>query len=296
MPEDVAVAPDGTLYVTDLFNSRIRKIAHGQVSTFAGNGKQDIADGNGDTAEFIFPFRIVMDSSGNLYTTDGVDPRIRKITPAADVYTFSGLAMPGFQDGKADIARFKQAAGGIAADARGGVYISDTYNHRIRKVTASGTVITSAGSGEPGALNAIGTAAQFNHPAGIAVDHNGTVYVADRANRRIRTITPDGQVAVFAGSGVKGILDGPALIAQFDELQDLALDGKGNVYLTDDHRVRKISIEGIVSTIAGSDAGYADGEGSAAKFNYPSGLDIDSNGNLYVADIMNNRVRKISFE
>ena len=293
LPEDVVITADGTIYVADMFNSRIRKISGGQVSTFAGNSSQNIVNGIGAAAGFIYPNRIVI-TNGNFYTLDGVDARVRKISSIADVFTYAGIATSGFRDGRAVAAQFKEGSGGIAADAQGNIYISDTYNNRIRKITVAGDVITIAGSGVPGFINAPGTAAQFNHPSGIAVDRLGNLYVLD--NRRIRKITPDGMVAVFAGSGVQGDEDGLAIIAQFNQPLDIVIDDQGNLYVSDNHRIRKISTDGIVSTIAGSTPGYKDGDGSVAKFQYPAGMDIDAQGNIYVADISNNRIRKISIE
>jgi NHL repeat len=296
IPEDVVVATDGTIYVADLFNSRIRKITAGQVSTLAGNGTQGIVNGNGLSSQFIYPIRITLDVNNNMYTLDGVDPRIRKISPSVDASTYAGTGTPGFNDGSASVALFKEGSGGIVSDTQGNIYVADTYNNRIRKISVIGDVTTFAGSGVPGAINAIGAIAQFHHPAGIAIDQQGNLYVADRENYRIRQIAPNGQVAVLSGSGVKGIEDGHPAIARFDQLVDMVIDKEGNLYVTDNHRIRKISKQGVVSTIAGSIAGYVDGDGASAKFNYPTGLGIDANGTIYVADAGNNRIRKISFE
>jgi len=295
-PEDVVVTPDGTIYVTDLFNSRIRKIAAGQVFTFAGNSTQSIVNGNGLSASFIYPNRIALDVNGNLYILDGVDPRIRKISPAADVSTYAGTESPGFNDGNADVARFKEAGGGIVADARGNIYVADTYNNRIRKVSLSGEVTTIAGNGTAGFNNGNGGTAQFFNPGGIAIDQQGNLYISDRGNYRIRRITPGGQVSTFAGSGLQGDEDGTAALARFNAPLDLVIDNEGNLYVTDNHRIRKISAQGVVSTVAGSTPGYADGDGVSAKFYYPAGMGLDAQGNIYVGDLLNNRIRKISFE
>jgi len=122
------------------------------------------------------------------------------------------------------------------------------------------------------------------------------LYVADAGNFCIRKITPDGVASTFAGSGIKGSNDGSAQEAQFDAIGDIVADKEGNVYVADDNRIRKITQEGIVTTVAGSAAGYADGDGAAAKFKFPGGLGIDADGNIFVADTNNNRIRKISFQ
>ena len=296
IPEDVVVGSDGSVYVTDLYNSRIRKITAGVVSAFAGNSNQGIVNAIGLSSQFIYPGRMAIDANGNLYILDGADPRIRIISPDANVSTHAGIQTPGFNDGSANTALFKEGGGGIVTDADGNVYVSDTYNNRIRKINTSGEVTTIAGSGVPGSTNAKGTAAQFHHPGGIAIGRNGNLYVCDRENHNIRQITPGGEVTVYAGSGVAGDKDGSAVIAQFNQPVDMVIDGAGNLFVTDDHRIRKISTQGVVSTIAGSTAGYFDGEGPSSKFNYPTGMGIDKDGNIYVADAANNRIRKIRYE
>lgn len=297
LPADVLVAPDGTIYVTDLFNSRIRKITGGQVSTFAGGTTTlGIVNGNGPLARFIDPTGIAMDATGNLYTSDGSDPRIRKISPVADVSTYAGIATPGFNDGSADAAQFNKNRWGIVADVQGNIYLADAGNNRIRKISISGQVTTIAGSGIAGFKDDNGTEAQFFNPGGIAFDQQGNLYVLDIGNFRIRKITPSGQVSTFAGSGIKGNADGNAGTAQFFEMFDMVIDKQGNLYVTDNHRIRKISPQGVVSALAGSTVGYADGDGLSAKFHYASGLAIDAQDNIYVADAFNSRIRKISFE
>jgi sugar lactone lactonase YvrE len=293
-PNDVAVGADGSLYVTDIQNHSIRKISNGQVSTFAGS-VFGIANGNGAVAEFKFPLGISMDANGNVYTTDVGDSRIRKINPLADVSIYAGDEEEGFADGDADTARFGEEAG-IVADASGNIYVADAQNNRIRKVSASGKVTTIAGNGMAGFKDGPGATAQFNFPTGITIDPQGNLFVTDGSNFRIRKITQDGNVSTIAGGDKEGSTDGDAGTAQFEYPNDIVTDGSGNLFVLDMSRVRKISAEGNVSTIAGSTDGYVDGEGAAAKFNTPDGIGIDQQGNIYVADTNNNRIRKISFE
>jgi sugar lactone lactonase YvrE len=296
VPFDVAVAADGTIYVADAGNHRIRKIQAGQVSTFAGNGTNGIVNGNGSLAQFKYPYHIALDANGNIYTLDVSDWRIRKISPAANVSTYAGTATAGFADGPVGTAQFRASEGAIVAEEHGNIYVADFSNQRIRKISISGQVTTIAGTGVSGFNDGNGETAQFNYPSGIAIDKQGNLYVGDGLNLRIRKITPNGQVSTFAGSGISGDVDGDAGVAQFTYINDMVIDGQGNLYAADNNRIRKISPQGVVSTIAGSIAGYADGDGASAKFNDPAGLGIDAQGNIYVADVANSRIRKISFE
>ncbi len=282
-PQDVAVTPDGIVYVADALNHRIRKIVGGQVTTFAGFDRQDTTSGVGTAAGFATPIQVVSDIAGNLYTLDVNDFRVRKITPAALVTVAAGSGVRGFADGRADIAEFGESLG-IVTDSEGNIYVSDWENRRIRKIGVTGLVTTIVGP------------MQFG-PGGIAIDKQDNLYVVDQGSFRIHKITPAGEVSTFAGSGTPGDKDGNADEAQFSfDMRDVVVDGQGNLYLSDDNRIRKITPQGIVSTIAGSTYGYRDGDGVSAKFASPNGLGIDAHGNLYVADINNNRIRKISFE
>ncbi|MFY8033105.1 MAG: hypothetical protein ACOVMN_01215, partial [Flexibacteraceae bacterium] len=182
-------------------------------------------------------------------------------------------------------------------DANGNLYVGDRLNHRIRKITPAGEVTTLAGSGTAGFTNATGTSAAFNQPIGMAVDASGNVYVADYSNNRIRKITSAGVVTTLAGSGTTGYADGTGTAAAISGPHGVCVDASGNVYVAcyNDHRIRKITAAGVVTTIAGSGiAGFANGTGTAATFNNPTSIAVDGLGNLYVADPNNNRIRKIT--
>ncbi|HZZ75637.1 MAG TPA: hypothetical protein VFE04_06885, partial [Puia sp.] len=161
---------------------------------------------------------------------------------------------------------------------------------------SDGQVSTYAGMEAEGFTNGNSGNAQFRYPAAIAFDKPGNLFVADGGNFCIRKITTDGMVSTFAGSGTGGTADGDPVTAQFYAINDMVADNKGNLYVADDNRIRRIAPDGTVSTIAGDSAGYQDGEGSAARFHGIGGLGIDASGNLYVADIANNRIRKVSFQ
>jgi sugar lactone lactonase YvrE len=294
-PIDVAVAPDGTVYVADYLSHRIRRISNGQVSTLAGSDSTGIVDGRGGQARFRSPYRVTTDPNGNIYVLDEVDARIRKITPTGDVTVYAGLAQPGFMDGPAASAQFLINAGGLASDRAGNIYVGDTFNGRIRAISLAGTVTTVAGDGKVGLLNGGAKTAEFRYATSVAADKDGNLYVADAGNFYVRQITPIGLVAVMAGSGVRGYVDGVSIQVQFDQMDDMVVDSKGNVFVIDNNSIRKVTPQGAVSTIAGAEAGYADGDGVTARFRNPGGLGIDAQDNIYVADINNNRIRKISF-
>lgn len=289
-PLDIAVLPGSRIYIADGFNSSIRIIENGEVSTFAGNGNANITDGTGTAARFKIPSRLTLDEKGNVYVLDAADPRVRKITPGGEVSTYVGTDKPGFRDGASTVAQFGQSFG-IVSDFAGNIYIADSQNNRIRRISAGRQVSTIAGTGTEGIANGKGDTAQFYLATGIVIDKVGNLFVSDLS--RIRKISPQGIVSTFAGS-VVGYEDGKKDIARFSRIEDLAIDNNGNIFVTDEHRIRKVAPSGFVSTVAGSTAGYQDGDGASAKFNNPQGLALDQEGNIYVADFINNRIRKIS--
>jgi len=212
-------------------------------------------------------------------------------TLTAIVSTFAG-STKGFADGIGRAAQFDQPHG-IALDATGNLYVSDSGNNRIRKITPTGEVSTFAGSGVQGFADGVGSAAQFHWPWGIAIDAAGNLYISDNGNNRIRKITPAGEVSTLAGS-TWGDADGTGSAAQFKSPLGIAIDATGNLYVADsvNSRIRKITPAGEVSTLAGSTWGDADGTGSAAQFVKPHDIAIDGATNLYVTDLY--RIRKVT--
>jgi sugar lactone lactonase YvrE len=277
------------------------------VSTFAGSGEHSYADGTGAEAKFSQPFGVAVDGDGKVYVGDMSNFRIRMITPGGTVTTLAGSTQ-GYAEGSGTAAKFSSPRG-VAVDSAGTVYVADSWNHRIRRITLGGEVTTLAG-GSGGYAEGTGTAAQFDNPQSVALDGEGNVYVADLRNHRIRKITPGGVVTTLAGS-TQGRADGIGAAAKFYNPAGVAVDSAGTVYVADsrNHRIRKITItqgEGggdvvTVTTLAGSGegvgpykGGYADGPGTEAKFNNPTGVAVDSAGTIYVADMGNYCIRKIT--
>jgi hypothetical protein len=307
-PGGAAVDSAGNVYVADTQNGTVRKVTtDGAVTTLAGAaGHYGSADGTGTNAQFYGPQGIAMDNGGNVYVADTVNATIRKITAGGVVSTLAGTAGSyGTADGTGSAAQFYEPQS-VAVDSGGNVYVADTWNHTIRKVTAAGVVTTLAGlPGNCGCIDGTGSnvgtnTARFNSPAGLAVDSAGNVYVADYFNHTIRKVTPAGVVRTLAGlAGVWGNADGTNSDARFFEPAGIAVDSATNVYVLDsgNHTIRKLAPVGtnwVVSTVAGLPgvSGSSDGMGSDARFNYPAGLAADGSGLLYVADTGNNTIRR----
>lgn len=298
-PRGLAVDGQGNLYVADTENHRIRRISpDGRTATFAGTGGVAHSDGPAATAQFNSPCGVAFDSDGTLYVADAGNHCIRQIR-AGVVSTLAGTVQAGygtagFADGPAATARFDNPYG-VAVDAQHTVYVADTNNHRIRTVSG-GVVRTLAGSGTAGFADGPGAVAQFYGPGDVAVDGSGSVYVADYQTHRIRKVSPTGIVSTFAGSGTPGTRDGVGPAAEFNAPLAVALDAQGTLFVTDGSaRVRQITAGGAVRTAAGSGVpGYADGPAASAQFQHPYGLAVDAQGRVYVADQVDNRIRKIT--
>jgi sugar lactone lactonase YvrE len=311
-PNGVAIGADGTVYVADFGNSRVRTIdASGTVTTLAGNGTRGFADGTGGpggSAQFSLPYSVAPDRAGNVYVADSANNRIRKIDLAGNVTTVAGNGTAGDVDGTGGAAGTAEFAApfGIAVDGSGNLYVADTANNRIRKIDASGNVTTFSGNGSLGGRDGTGGrtgSAQFAQPSGVAVSATGDVFVADTLNHKIRKLDVTGSAITLAGDGDDGYSDGaggPVGPAQFGVVVGLALDVAGNVYVSDysHNRLRLIDAAGEVTTVAGNGKpGFADGTGGpegTAEFWGPTGVAVGPDGRIYLTDNANNRVRLVT--
>ena len=270
----------GNLFVCDRDNHRIRKITpQGIVSTFAG-GTMGFADGTGTAARFNQPYCITMDAAGNFYVGDRINHSVRKITAAGVVTTIAGNGTAGDVDGTGSAARFNEPIG-LAVNSAGIIYVADYINHKIKKITAAGAVTTY----------------QNIVVFGLAVDAADNLYGTGYYNHYIYKFSPSGVYTLIAGeNGTAGQLDGTGAAARFNFPAGIAVDVIGNLYVCDafNHRIRKISASGVVTTLAGNDPGVMDGIGSGASFDTPLGICGDfENKAVYVADFNNSRIRKL---
>jgi sugar lactone lactonase YvrE len=270
------------------------------VSTLAGtSGQNGFVNGVGAAARFYNPMDIDLDAAGNIYVIERWNHAVRKITPNGTVTTLAGSGEIGDANGTGTAAKFDFPTG-ITVDRNGNVYVADQDNHVIRKITPNGVVTTLAGTTNvSGFANGAATTSKFYYPFGVTVDNNGNVYVADRFNHAIRKISPTGEVSTFAGAiGESGNVDGTGTAAKFNYPTDLDVDAAGNVYVSDNdnHVIRKITPAGVVTTVAGSSGvrGSANGTGTAATFSNPYNIAVDASGNLYVGDMSNHVIRKIT--
>ena len=288
LPSGIAIDKDGSLYIADTNNHRIRKVKNNNITTIAGNGNQGYR--NGLNSQLNSPTGIALDSNDNIYFSDTNNHVIRKLDKQGYVTTIAGNNVQGFSgdNGPAIQAELNYPTA-IALDYIGNLYIADTNNHRIRKV-ANGYITTLVGNGIAGM-----TIDQLNSPQGLAVDKYN-LYIADTNNHRILRLDNTNYINVFAGNGTQGIggENGPAVLAQLNFPRGLAV--ADNLYIADsgNHRIRKITDDNI-TTIAGNGSNGFAGDGSLARFsilNSPNAVAIDSSNNLYLTD--NNRIRKIT--
>jgi sugar lactone lactonase YvrE len=289
----------------------------GTITTVAGTGQRGFSGDGGPAtqARLHLPSGVVVDAAGNLFIADAENNRVRKVSPAGMIATVVGTGQLGFSGdgGLATEARLNFPIGGLALDKAGNLFIGDSGNNRVRKVSADGMITTVAGrgsgfSGDGGPA----TEARFDGPSGIAVDAAGNLFIADGSNHRIRKVSPDGLVTTVAGSGPtgrdKGVSAGDgglATEARLNGPSGLTLDRSGNLFFSETgdvfgtnrgYRVRKVSAAGIITTVAGSDTRGFSGDGgpaTQARLDSPQAVAVDTAGNLFIADWGNYRVRKV---
>ncbi|MEE9614986.1 MAG: NHL repeat-containing protein [Thermodesulfobacteriota bacterium] len=242
-PDNIAVDAGGNLFVGDADNFRIRKVSpEGVVTTVAGNGHMGYRDGKAEEAMFGYPTGVAVDAVGNVYVADRRAHAVRKITPDGTVSTLAGNGRPGYADGRGLGSHLREPVA-VAVDGRGTVYVSDSGNNAIRKITPDGTITTLAGRKEAGYRDGVGTDAMFSWPTGIAVGMHGIVYVCDSGNNKIRSITPGGAVSTVAGSLTGGAMDGPGFKASFNFPTGVGVGRRGTIYIADsgNNAIRKIT-------------------------------------------------------
>ena len=322
LPSDVAVDPDGNLYIADTANHRIRKVSpDGTITTVAGTGTpggrfNPLEDGPATTALLNSPSGVAVDASGNLYIADSENYRIRQVTPEGIISTVAGNAIIGStgDGGPADQASIGFVSG-LAVDADGNLYIADQSHSQIRKVTPDGLITTAAGTGERGFSGDGGQATlaklwlagftfndgnrEVTQGSGIAVDSSGNLYIADTFNNRIRMVALDGTITTVTGNGMvnnagNGTL---AILASVKAPVDVAVDGAGNLYISQhvSHIIRYVNPDGFIFTVAGiaDDPGFSEDLGNpfTAKLNGPAGLVAEGEGAFLLADHRNHRIR-----
>lgn len=300
-PYGITLDGAGKLYILDaLGNNTLRTITpDAVVTTVAGTpGVYGSADGIGPAAQFNQPAAVALDGGGNAYIVDSANHTIRKMTPGGAVTTIAGMPMAGGTSNGTGTAALFHFPNGAAIDADGNLYVADSFNSTIRKVTPAGVVTTVAGSPlVRGSADGTCANALFSGPYGVAVDGAGNLFVADTGNNTIRKITPAGDVTTLAGSpGVTGTADGIGSAARFNFPIGITLDRRGNIYVPDNrnHTVRKVTPAGLVTTIGGTPGvtGTQDGAGSAAGFSGPQDIAVSSDGTLYVSDGANHCIMK----
>ncbi len=304
-PQGIAIDANDRILVADGNNRTIRAISsNGVVSTVAGLANTNgCTDATGSDARFRHPSDVAVVANGDVIVVDSGNNSIRRIQPTGQVSTLAGLAcglIPGGADGRGAIARF-HAPTHVASRVDGSVVVADTLNHSIRIVSPSGEVTTIAGLPAGGStIDGRGTEAIFDYPAGLAIGPTGDLFVADLFSSTIRRSTPEGEVSTLAGRWRElGALDGVGDSARFKEPRALALASNGDLLVADsgNARIRRVTLAGVVTSIAGSGArGSADGPALVASFMGPSGLAVDSAGNVFMSDAGNHTIRKLSTE
>src|SRR5262245_25177990 len=310
-PAGIAVDRAGNLFIADPYSSHIRKVnPDGIITTVAGHGTFGFSGDGGPatSAQLGSAGAVVVDGAGNLFIADFNNNRIRKVTAAGVITTVAGTGRSfpfsgGFSgDGGAASAAQLNLPLGLAVDGDN-LLIADSSNQRVRKVNLGGVITTVAGNGAfTGFSGDFGpaTAAELRSPAGVAVDSDGNLFLADTFNNRIRKVNPAGVITTVAGHGEFSFSGdgGPATAAQLNQPHDVVVDAEGNLFIADtqNNRIRRVTPAGIISTAAGTTAGFSGdgGPASAARLNQPYAVAVDGAGNLFIADTANNLIRKVT--
>ncbi len=309
-PSGVAVDAKGNMFIADTKNNTIRRVdSNGVISSVAGKGyffsgfKGD--GGAATSAELNYPTGVAVDTKGNIYIADAHNNVIRKVNSRGIISTIAGTGTMGFSgDGGAATSAQLFWPNGVTVDDKGNIYIADSYNRRIRVVNSSGVISTIVGKGTQG-YSGDGSAATISElylPYGVSLDSSGNLYIADYLNYNLRKVDSKGIISTVAGinnNGFCGGDGGAAISACLGGPQGVSIDAEGNIYIADflTNAIRKVNTSGIISTVAGNGTNGYGGDGGAAtsaQLANPSGIAIDSKGNIYIADCFNNRIRKVT--
>jgi poly(3-hydroxybutyrate) depolymerase/sugar lactone lactonase YvrE len=274
-PESIAVGAGGDLFIADTANNRIRRVGQDGIITRVSSGSLSTPSG------------LVSDREGNVFVADTYSGRVQKVAADGTISTVVS---------KAELL----SPSAVAVDGQGNLYIADRQDHRIRKVSPDGSLTTVAGTGAAGFTGDGGpaTAAQLNAPSGLAVDRQGNLFIADSHNHRVRRLATDGSITTVAGTGTPGFAGdrGPATAAPLHLPTGVAVDSQGNLFIADslNHRVRRVGVDGVITTVIGGEPGAGSGGALAIPLHYPAGVAVDQAGDVLVADPFHHRVWKVS--
>jgi poly(3-hydroxybutyrate) depolymerase/sugar lactone lactonase YvrE len=293
-PEGVALDRDGSLFIADTGNHRIRRMSlNGVIATVVGSAKSgflmppDREEIPAVRAQLAYPESIALDREGNLFIADTYNRLVRKVSANGAIRTVAGESELSFPTG-------------LAVDSTGNLFVADTQNHRVRMVSADGTITTVVGTGNAGFAGDGSPAilAQLSAPRGLALDSQGNLFIADAANHRVRKVAPDGKIVTVAGTGSAGFSgdEGAAMGARLNQPLGVAVDSQGNFFIVDslNHRVRRVAPDGTITTVFGGESGGDAGTAGGTGRYYPASVAVDQAGDLLIADPFNHRIWKVS--
>jgi sugar lactone lactonase YvrE len=302
----VAADDSGRVLVADIINARVRQVESGTITTFAGTGRRccySLGTGPAALAQLGFPAGMASDGAGGVYVAEQTNNRVRHVDAGGVISTVAGTGVAGSAgDGGPATAAQLNAPFSVARDRNGNLYVADNNNNRVTRVDSSGVSTTVAGTGAPGFSGDGGpaTASQLNGPSGVAVDAAGALVIGDTGNHRVRRVDSAGVITTVAGTGAYGFSGdgGPATAAKLSLIYGVAVDTAGGILISDsgNHRVRRVSADGVISAFAGAGVAGSGGDGGparSAQLRSPAGMAVDGAGEVFIADFGAHRVRKV---